>query len=93
MVYKLTELEKKYNIEFEKIIENIKAKKPKSILLQFPDGLKQYATEIYDYIKEKTKIKDIRIHLGSCFGACDIPRTETELIIQFGHAPWTNNSL
>jgi len=85
----LKELEEKYELEFDSIVENvnsIKKKNPK-VLLQFPDGLKQYSTEIVKYLEEKTDANYV-IWLGSCFGACDIPQTDADLIIQFGHAPW-----
>jgi len=95
----LSELQQTYNLEIDKVIKQIKNQKPNSVLLQFPDGLKPYATQITDYIEEKinsnkktnpktnTKIK-IKIWLGSCFGACDIPNTSSDLVIQFGHASW-----
>jgi 2-(3-amino-3-carboxypropyl)histidine synthase len=87
MQYKLKDLQEKYELELERIISEIKKENPKSVLLQFPDGLKPYATEITDYIQSKTSA-DVRIWLGSCFGACDIPKTDADLVIQFGHAEW-----
>ena len=93
MKFRITDLEKRYNLELDKITKKIKEKKPKSVLLQFPEGLKPYATTIEDYLKEHTKTDNYLIHLGTCFGACDIPKTKADLIIQFGHAPWTNKTL
>lgn len=87
MRYGLNELNEKYNLELEKILEEIEKQKPKRILLQLPDGLKPYAISITDYLGEKTKTP-ISIYLGACFGACDIPTTNADLLIQFGHAPW-----
>lgn len=92
-----SEIDEKYELEIDKIAKTIKKEKAKRVLLQFPDGLKPYATAIADEIKkrldEKTK-KDIEIMiwLGSCFGACDVPiQTEklgVDLIVQFGHSEW-----
>lgn len=79
---------KEYNFEIEKIVDNIKKRNPKSILLQFPDGLKPYATTIANYLEEIFPKIDFSIWLGTCFGACDTPQTNDNLIIQFGHAPW-----
>lgn len=31
---------------------------------------------------------DVRIFLGDCFGACDLPDSDCDLVIQFGHARW-----
>ena len=93
MKYTIEELNQKYELNLNKIIKEIKTKKPKTILLQLPDGLKPYAIALTDYIEKQTEHKDIRISLSSCFGACDIPNTKADLIIQFGHAPWANETL
>ncbi len=83
----LSQLQETYNLELNKIIKEIKSKKPKSVLLQFPDGMKQYATLIVDYLEKKTNTQ-FKIYLGSCFGACDVPETDADLVVQFGHGAW-----
>ncbi len=97
----LNELQKKYELELEKIVKEIKSQKAKRVLVQFPDGLKIYATEIVDYLEEKSNA-EFFIWLGSCFGACDVPvgiedlctaqctpncgvKGQIDLIVQFGH--------
>ncbi len=86
----IDDLEEKYDLEFSKIIEKIKQKKAKLVLLQFPDGLKFYATTIVDFLKQETKAEFL-IWLGSCYGACDTPtgiekiKPKIDLVIQFGH--------
>lgn len=85
---KLREIQKTYDLELEKVSDSIKQNKCKRVLIQFADGLKPYATEIADYIEDKTGI-EVLIWLGSCYGACDIPvgleGLNIDLIIQFGH--------
>ena len=88
----IAELEEKYSLEFDKIISEIKSKKTKIVLLQFPDGLKIYATVIVDYLEEQTKGKvEFLIWFGSCYGACDTPvgldkiKPKIDLVVQFGH--------
>jgi diphthamide biosynthesis enzyme Dph1/Dph2-like protein len=81
------DIQKKYNFEIEKIIKEVNSKNYKNVLIQLPDGLKQYATQIIDVLSEKTDTS-FRIWMGSCFGACDVPEIDADLIIQFGHAPW-----
>jgi len=81
----LKEIQKHYNLELNRIIKEIKNQKAKSVLLQFPDGLKPYAHEIADYLQKKTNA-EISIWLGTCFGACDIPNSDADLLVQFGHA-------
>ena len=83
----LRQLEEKYDLELEKIVETIKDKKAKTVLLQLPDGLKPHGLEISNYLEGKTSAK-ISIWLGACFGACDLPDSDANLVIQFGHAPW-----
>ena len=92
----LEELNKKYNLELDKIIFEIKKNKFKLILLQFPDGLKPYATSFVDYLKArinssiKTKAEFL-IWAGSCYGACDFPtgieklNPKIDFVVQFGH--------
>ena len=88
---KLDELNQKYELELDKIAENIEKNSAKVVLLQFPDGLKQYATEITNYLKSQSKETNFIIWLGTCYGACDMPvlnkKTEEkiDLVIQFGH--------
>lgn len=87
----ISDLEEEYNLELEEVIKSIKKKKAKLVLLQFPDGLKRYATAVVDYLEEKTNAEFI-IWLGNCFGACDTPtglekiKPKIDLVIQFGHS-------
>jgi 2-(3-amino-3-carboxypropyl)histidine synthase len=86
----IKELQGKYDLELERVISEIKKAKAKLILLQFPDGLKPYATAVVDYLEDKTNAEFL-IWLGTCFGACDTPleveklKPKVDLIIQFGH--------
>jgi 2-(3-amino-3-carboxypropyl)histidine synthase len=90
MDVEIKEVLEKYNLELEKAVNEIKKSKAKIVLLQFPDGLKPYATAVVDYLEMKTKVKFL-IWAGSCFGACDLPleverlKPKIDLIIQFGH--------
>ena len=86
----LQELEEKYDLELNKIINQIKKQKAKIVLLQFPDGLKPYATAVVDYLEKNTGAEFV-IWLGTCFGACDVPvgleklQLKIDLVVQFGH--------
>ena len=86
----IEEIQEKYNLGLDKVILEIKKTKAKLVLLQFPDGLKTYATTIVDYLKEKTSSEFI-VWIESCFGACDTPigidklKPKVDLVIQFGH--------
>ncbi len=83
----------KYNLEIEKVIEEIKKEKAKVICLQFADGLKPMAEEISDKIREECNVR-VFIWLGACFGACDIPinlSNKVDLVFQFGHNRFIKN--
>ena len=58
-------LEKKYDLELGKIISEIKKNKSKIVLLQFPDGLKPYATVVVDYLEKKTNTENQRFSVLS----------------------------
>jgi len=87
----IKEIEEVYDLELDKIVNEIKSKKAKLVLLQFPDGLKIYATTIVDYLEEKIKETEFLIWLNSCYGACDLPvgleklKPKIDLVVQFGH--------
>jgi len=86
----INELNEKYNLDLEKVISLVIKDNAKLVLLQFPDGLKPYATTIVDYLESKTGAKFL-IWFETCFGACDTPvlgrelEEKVDLVIQFGH--------
>ncbi len=86
----LGEIEEKYDLELERIIMEIKKQKAKLVLLQFPDGLKPFATSVVDFLEARTSAKFL-IWFGSCYGACDTPtgleklKPKVDLTVQFGH--------
>ena len=81
-----------YDLELEKVVSQVKASKAKVVLLQFPDGLKQRATQVIDFLRSKTGNRvEFLIWFGSCFGTCDTPvlgreiEKQIDLVVQFGH--------
>ena len=80
-------MEINYDLELERAANKIKEEKAEIVCIQLPDGLKERATEIARYLEEKTKAK-IVIWLGSCWGACDVPNLDVDLLIQWGHSDW-----
>jgi 2-(3-amino-3-carboxypropyl)histidine synthase len=91
MSYTLEDLNEKYELNLVDVVKNIKKQKAKIVLLQFPDGLKPYATSVVDFLREKTSRVEFLIWFGSCYGACDTPvlgrdlEKKIDLVIQFGH--------
>jgi len=76
-----------YELELQKAVKEIKKSKAKTVCIQLPDGLKKEATKISSYLEKNTKAK-ILIWLGSCYGACDYPKLDVDLLIQWGHSKW-----
>ena len=76
-----------YNLNLNKAIKEIKDYKANSVCIQLPDGLKPKAKEITKQIEKQTDAK-VLIWLGSCFGACDTPKLDVDLLIQWGHSEW-----
>lgn len=79
----------RYKIDLVKLASNIKKNNSKKVLLQLPDGLKQYALTIKQNLQKKLNNTDLYLYMGSNFGACDIPyfvqTVGIDLIVNFGH--------
>ena len=77
-----------YDLELNRAVEEINKSNAKLVCIQLPDGLKPKAKEIQQHIEKNTNASVI-IWLGSCYGACDIPKIEklgVDLLIQWGHS-------
>jgi len=75
-----------YDLELIRVVKEIKKNKVKKVCIQLPDGLKEKALEIVNFIEKNTRAKCF-IWLESCYGACDIPNVkEMDLLVQFGHS-------
>ena len=77
------------DFEKEKLINELKKRKPKKVLVQLAEGIKKNAPEIEEWIK---RIGIEVIFSGeTCWGGCDIAVDEArtvgaDLIVHFGHA-------
>ncbi len=82
-----------YKFDEEKLIQEIREKNPRRILLQLPEGLKKEGLRISNYITEKTA-SEVIISGEPLWGACDVAISEAktlgcDMIIIYGHAPFT----
>lgn len=88
-------MQNSHDLELQKAASEIKRQKAKKVCIQLPDGLKPQADKIADFLGKETKA-DIIIWLGSCFGACDIPKQvenlSVDMLIQWGHSGWKDNA-
>tara|TARA_Y100000310_G_scaffold342895_1_gene448110 strand:+ start:486 stop:1481 length:996 start_codon:yes stop_codon:yes gene_type:complete len=82
----------RFNFELEKVIQEIKQKQAKKVLLQFPEGIKLEASSIVKKLESETACECI-VSGETCWGGCDIDINEAksvkaDLIVHFGHAPF-----
>jgi 2-(3-amino-3-carboxypropyl)histidine synthase len=87
------ELDFGYDLELDDVCQTIEKNKYKNILLQFPEGLKNTATNVKDIIENRTNV-NVLISADLCFGACDIPLAlaslDIDFLVQFGHMDMPN---
>ena len=83
------------NFELDRLMSELEERKPKKILVQLPEGIKQNVFEISRQI-EKAGIEVI-FSGETCWGGCSVAVQEAEalgadLIVHFGHAPFTETN-
>jgi len=76
-----------YDLELERVAKEIRESKARTVCVQLPDGLKPEATKIVDYLRSKAMV-EIFIWADTCFGSCDIPDINVDLLVHFGHSEW-----
>jgi diphthamide biosynthesis enzyme Dph1/Dph2-like protein len=83
-----------YDLQIDDAIAQIKEQRAKRVLIQLPDGLKQYAPKVREGILAACPDVQLAFWAGSGFGACDVPLHARslgfDLLLSFGHAPWRN---
>jgi 2-(3-amino-3-carboxypropyl)histidine synthase len=81
------------NFETDKLIAELKERKPKKILVQLAEGIKQNATELSEIIDKLGLGIKIVFSGETAWGGCAIAVEEAkevgaDLIVHFGHAPF-----
>lgn len=89
--------EEAFDLEKKRLIEVIKKRNAKSVLIQLPNGLKTHAISLSKYIEENTDAI-VYVFGGSCYGGCDLALNEAktlniDLIIHYGHTAFSPISL
>jgi len=84
-----------YDFEEERIVEEIRKRNARRVLVQLPEGLKKEAFKILENVKGKTKAELIFSGRG-CWGGCDLAveeakKIKADLLIHFGHAPFVKS--
>lgn len=78
-----------FNLETQNLIKELKKAKPKRVLLQLPEGLKQNSFEIKKIIEDLSI--EVIISGETCWGGCALAIDEAkkfkcDLIVHFGHS-------
>ncbi|MFH1211228.1 MAG: diphthamide synthesis protein [archaeon] len=73
-----------YDLELEKVVDEVKRVKARSVCVQLPENLKPAATEIVSFLESRTGAV-VLVWADTCFGACDIPNVDVDLLVQWGH--------
>jgi len=83
------------NFEIDFLTEEIKKRKPKKVLVQLPEGVKQNAFEIAEVLKKLGV--EVVFSGETCWGGCAVAIDEAkivgaDLIVHFGHAKFIDLS-
>jgi 2-(3-amino-3-carboxypropyl)histidine synthase len=83
-----------FDLEENRLKEEISKRKPKIVLLQLPEGLKKVAPRLAAIVEGAGAIPVVSG--DPCYGACDLAIYEAKLlganlIIHYGHTPMTKN--
>jgi 2-(3-amino-3-carboxypropyl)histidine synthase len=89
-------MEPQYDLELDKVVQEVERRKCKRLILQMPDGLMKYALQVSSEISRITGAETIT-SLDTCYGACDLAtnaasRLGADLIVHYGHSPWIRRS-
>jgi len=83
-----------YFFDYDRIVQEIRKRNAKRVLLQFPEGLKPFSTEVVESLNRRLPEVEFVISGEPSWGACDIAEDEAkivgvDLIVHFGHTPYT----
>lgn len=85
------ELDIGYEFNVEEAIDKIKGEGVRRVLIQVPEGLKAYATDIVDYLRSIVKGKDLDIDASPAYGSCLIDPSVADrydVVLHLGHDPY-----
>ncbi|TET90628.1 MAG: diphthamide biosynthesis enzyme Dph2 [Methanomassiliicoccales archaeon] len=72
--------------EIQGILDEIKRRECKTVVLQLPEGLKREAVRVAKELEEKGDVQVV-VSADPCYGACDLVDFKGDLLVHFGHAP------
>jgi 2-(3-amino-3-carboxypropyl)histidine synthase len=80
-----------FNFEKERLVSELRKRKPKKVLIQLAEGIKQNASEIVREIENLGLGTEVIVSGETCWGGCSVAVQEAQalgadLIVHFGHA-------
>lgn len=86
-----------YNLELDRVVSEITARKASRVLLQLPDGMRPFAYQLEAAINQSTGAT-VMLSGDSCYGSCDIASRQAEelgadLVIHYGHSVMVDSSV
>jgi 2-(3-amino-3-carboxypropyl)histidine synthase len=84
--------EEAYDLDLDEVHRAVRTRGAKRVLLQFPDGLRDYAPRIARLLEQQTGAEAV-LSGEACYGACDTPNASqmkaagADFLVQFGHSP------
>jgi len=82
-----------YDFNLERVVSEVIKANARRVLIQLPNGMKNYISYIINHLKEKLKGNvELFVSTSHTYGACDIAEDEAlrigaDLIVHFGHTP------
>jgi len=85
-----------FDFEKDRLLAEVRKRKAKKVLLQFPEGLKTEAFAISRLIESKTGAT-VFVSADPCYGGCDLAlddalRLNVHLIVHYGHTPYLKHT-
>lgn len=79
-----------YDLEIERVSDEIRRRRARRALLQLPDGLRPQAFRLAGALRERTGAEVLLLG-DSCYGACDVAlrqaeALEADLLVHYGHS-------
>jgi len=85
-----------FDLEENRLIEEVRNRAAKRVLIQLPNGLKSKGTYLSRLIEERTGAT-VFISSKPCYGGCDLPicsakAVKADLVVHYGHTPFIAQS-
>jgi 2-(3-amino-3-carboxypropyl)histidine synthase len=86
-----------YDLEEARLVDEIKRRSPRRVLLQLPEGLKPHAAKLAEKLQAATGA-EVLVSGDPCYGACDLAlhqmkEVHADLLIHIGHAEIPNENV